>query len=159
MTEEKEVSGKTYSMSEEVAAVARKVIVEKHMDHLVNVGIGYMLVGENINDRTAGRCIKAGRELKFFSGFDFIIQMSQDIWEKLNDEVKFILTYHELKHIGVKEKDDGSVTYYLVDHDVQDFSDIINEHGIGWLQLLKDTVASVRDADGKEDFDPNTIRL
>jgi len=35
---------------------------------------------------------------------------------------------HELKHIGIK---DGR--FFIVPHDVEDFSDIIEEHGMSWI--------------------------
>ena len=51
-----------------------------------------------------------------------------------NDKQMEILIYHELLHVGVEEKDDGNVIYFIVPHDLEEFTKVIDQYGEGWQQ-------------------------
>ena len=59
-----------------------------------------------------------------FANLDFIIFYYEDAWETMNNEEREMLVDHELRHLAV----DG--TPYLRDHDVQEFSYIINKYDL-----------------------------
>lgn len=63
-----------------------------------------------------------------FCPYDFIITFYDRNTSLLNNEQIKILMWHELKHCGVTE--DGR--YYLIPHDIEDFSTIIDECGYDW---------------------------
>ena len=59
--------------------------------------------------------------------FDFIITFYHSSLYGMSDNQKKILMLHELKHIGL-----GTKGFYLVPHDIEDFSDILSKYGLGW---------------------------
>ena len=48
----------------------------------------------------------------------------------LDEEQKRILMWHELKHCGV----DGKGNTYVIPHDIEDFKEIIEKHGMDWAE-------------------------
>lgn len=71
---------------------------------------------------------KVSDKLKAVAPYDFLITFYKPSCALLSPEKMEILMKHELKHIGIK---DGR--FYIVPHDVEDFSDIIEEHGMSWI--------------------------
>lgn len=134
------IGNKTFEESEEVEATAKEVIDEEDNLFLGNATIRYMKVYPEISKTTAGRCIKANKELKYFSDCDYIVEMSGDLWDNLHDDVKYVLMHHELMHIYVDVDDEGNDVYKMRDHDVMDFREIIERYGIDWLRTLQDSM-------------------
>ena len=66
--------------------------------------IELVLIYPEISKKIIARAVRSNRELKFFSGFDYLIEFSGDIWERLNDKTKEIVMLHELKHLYPYEK-------------------------------------------------------
>jgi hypothetical protein len=62
----------------------KEMIKENNID-IGSAKICGLMVSPNINKTTAGRCIKAGKELKFFSNYDYIIEISQEYWDNLTE--------------------------------------------------------------------------
>ena len=148
------VSGKEYVVSDELKQLAEQLIKEDDLLKDLNLDvpkIAYVLVYPNITKHIAGKCIKAGRELKFFSEFDYVIEMSGETWDVLDDNIKSILTIHELMHVQVFYDKKGNVRFKLRDHDVKDFSYIIKKHGIDWFSDLKTVIASTYDMTPEEE--------
>jgi hypothetical protein len=65
--------------------------------------------------------------------FDFIITFYHSALYGMSENQKKILMLHELKHIGLNHKG-----YYLVPHDIEDFSDILTKYGLSWDALNAD---------------------
>lgn len=132
---------------DELDQLCEKVIEEKNMN-LDMVTIKCVLVEPNITKTVAGKCIRANKEIQHFAKCDYLIEMSSDLWNVLDYETQYILMYHELKHIKpVFNEKQGEYIHKIRPHDVEDFRDIINEHGIDWIQTVKTTVASIYDFD------------
>ncbi len=136
---------KEFEISDELKSIAEKVINNENIGIDNNVKIQYLLVYPNISKKVAGRCMKTNNEFKFNTGIHYIIEMSGELWDKLDDTVKYVLTQHELMHINIETRDNGDIEYNLRDHDVQDFSSIINKHGIDWITKIKLTISSIYD--------------
>ncbi len=134
----------------DVEKVAEEVISDKNID-LSMCEVSYIKVYPNISKTTVGKCRVAGRREHFFSGADYIISMSGDIWDELGDERKYILTWHELEHIAPEYSESrGEWNYKVKGHDVEDFIDIIEEHGVDWFNDMKDIVMSFHDLNPKK---------
>lgn len=65
-----------------------------------------------------------------FIPYDFIITFYAPNVEMLDEEQKRILMWHELKHCGV----DGKGNTYVIPHDIEDFKEIIEKHGMDWAE-------------------------
>lgn len=81
-----------------------------------------------------GQCVKVASNYKWCCPYDFMIIIYDQNIAGFTDKQLEILIRHELKHIGVKQTNTGE-TYYIVPHDVEDFEDIIKEHGIDWAEV------------------------
>lgn len=142
--------GKEYVYSKDVEDLANKIIEEKKIE-ISPARIKYILVYPHINKKTAGRCIKCNNELRFVGECEYIIEISGDLWDKLKEQTKEILLWHELKHpLVVMNDKTGEWDFKLLDHDVKDFYNIIKEHGIDWLNELKTLASSVYDLEPKD---------
>lgn len=159
MNREREIANKTYVESPEVKEVSNQVLAKDTSVFIDNARIGYLLVYPNISKTVAGRCIKASKEVKFFSDYDYLIQMSGELWDSLDDNLQYILTLHELLHIHVDYDKEGEPVYKLRDHDVKDFSCIINEYGLDWLNALRESMVSIEDSEGKGVIKPSDVKL
>jgi len=149
---EKTIKNKTFVIADEVAELAKKVIQIEGLD-LMGARVKYLMVSPVISKTVAGRCMRTSSELNFYSDADYIIEISGDVWDILDDEVKYILVHHELLHINAVSNDKkGTIDYKLVDHDIQDFELIIRKYGIDWFKKLKASMAEASGTDFLDDI-------
>lgn len=127
--------------------LANKVITENKLDYLNNVTIKYVLVDMYISKSSVGKCVRASKELKHFANIDYIIEISKDIYDLFDDKSREIVMYHLLLHILLTTNKEGDLTTKIFDHDVKDFSSVINKYGIDELKNIKTLVSSIRDLD------------
>lgn len=80
---------------------------------------------------TLGECVKVSDLYKTFIPYDFIIIIYDPNCVGLTEAQMEVLMYHELKHVGVNEKN-GEPEYRIIPHDVEDFRDILEQYGLGW---------------------------
>ena len=149
-TQKKLLSKKTFEVSADLKKLGEQVINDQKID-VYPAKLEFLLVYPNVTKSVAGRCIRTGKELKFFSGFDYLIEMSGELWDTLDDKTKAILMEHELKHVcPVMNEKSGEWEFKLRDHDVQDFSSIIKKYGVDWISTVKLSVASLYEIDEQE---------
>jgi len=142
---------KDFIISDELKELAEKVISEQNID-LMSAKVEYILVYPNISKTVAGRCIKTNRELKFFSGKDYLIEISGELWDSIDDSVRYVLLQHELMHImPIVNDTTGEMKYELRKHDIEDFSNIIKKHGIDWINKVKLSISSLYDLSPKQE--------
>ena len=72
---------------------------------------------------------KVNEMFKTLMPYDFVITFYQDAAE-LDDKIKEILMYHELKHVGF---DPDNLRYYIIPHDIEDFVDVLKKYGYDWI--------------------------
>ena len=136
---------KEFEISDELEKLALKVIKEQNMD-LEGSKVQYLLVYPNISKSVAGRCIKTGKELKFFSDNDYLIEMSGELWDNLDDDTRYILMQHELMHImPITNEKTGDITFKIRPHDIEDFSTLLKKHGPDWISKVKLSISSIYD--------------
>ena len=136
---------KEFEVSQELRDLADKVIQDEVLE-ISPAEVEYLLVYPNISKTIAGRCIRAGRELKFFSGKDYLIEISGELWDALDDSVRYVLMQHELMHIlPVMNDKTGEWKFEIRNHDVEDFSKIIKKHGIDWISKVKLSISHIYD--------------
>lgn len=93
-----------------------------------------------------GMCVKASDLNRQLADFDFIIILNREFWTSpsVNDEKKRALLDHELCHAQVVEDENGDpaqnelgqVIYRMRKHDVEEFADIVERHGV-WKRDLE----------------------
>lgn len=141
-------SSKEIHEAPEVQDVAEQVIQDQGLE-LSMVDIEYIKVYPNISSTKVANCRVANHREHYFSeGADYIISVSGDIWDELDDQRKRIVIWHELEHVHPEYNEDkGEYNYKVRRHDVEDFASIIEEHGVDWFSNLKTIVASFHDMD------------
>lgn len=136
---------KEFEVSAQVKELAEKVLSAESMD-VSPARVEYLLVYPNISKVVAGRCVRSGKELKFFSGYDYLIEISGELWDALDDTVRYVLLQHELMHImPIMNDKTGEWKFELRNHDIADFSNIIKKHGVDWISKVKLGISSLYD--------------
>lgn len=142
--------------SEEMEAIAKKVIEENDME-FGPAQIGYFLVYPNITKQRAAKCLKASREVKYYSGNDYLIEISGEMWDMLDSETKEMLLYHELLHLDpVFKAKNQEWKMNLKKPDFQDYYEINDKFGNEWYKTIQATVSSLYDMDPRQESKVST---
>jgi len=136
--------------SDELKEIGEKIIAKENLD-FGNTRIGYVMVEPYISKTVCGKCIRSNNELKLFSNKDYIIEISFDIWNKLEPEQQELLMLHELMHILVVQDKEGNNLYKIRPHDIEDFEKIIKKYGTDWIKKIKLSVSSLYDLDPSQE--------
>ena len=144
-------SDKQLMESPEVEVIAKKVI-EQHKMEFGPAEIGYFLVYPNISRQKAAKCMKASREVKYYSGNDYLIEISGELWDMLDNQTKEMLLYHELLHVDPSFKSKTQEwKMNLRKPDFSDFYTINDKYGNEWYKTIQATVSSLYDLDPKQE--------
>jgi hypothetical protein len=128
-----------------------KGIIEAHRPELMGVKIAYVFRDEasvSHGKVIVGKCYKVGPRDIVLHGFDFVVEIAQDVWAEATADFQQALMDHELGHIGLDGlDDDGMPKYYLRRHDIEEFSEILSRHGAyhGALMTFLNTWYARRD--------------
>lgn len=79
-----------------------------------------------------GECFRVQEMYKAFCPYDFLIIFYEPNIADFNDEQLKILMEHELLHVGMEQKDNGEMRYFVQPHDCDDFMQIISKYGNNW---------------------------
>lgn len=139
-------SSKEIVEAPEVKKIGNKVIQDKGLA-LDDVSIAYIKVYPNLSKTKVANCRVANHREHFFTdGADYIISVSGDIWDHLEQDRREILIWHELEHVHPEYNEDkGEYNYKVRNHDIEDFQSIIEEHGVDWFDDMKTIVSSFHD--------------
>lgn len=81
------------------------------------------------------QCEKVADKYKWGIPADFTITVFEPNVEGFSDEQIKILIFHELLHVGIEFKDDGTENYTIKPHDLEDFKLIIDRFGTEWSKV------------------------
>ena len=144
-------SDKQLMESPEVEKIANEVI-KKHNMEFGPAEIGYFLVYPNISKQRAAKCIKANREVKYYSGNDYLIELSGELWDMLGIKTKEMVLYHELLHIDPSFKSKTQEwKMNLRKPDFADFYTINDKFGNEWYKTVQATASSLYDLDPRQE--------
>lgn len=124
-----------YEISDIYAQWADPIIAEKRSDILqAGISVGFISsMKEKKHGRTKlvlGECKKVTDLEKLYCPHDFLIIIYDRNCEGLTDDQMKILLWHELEHIGIDENGE----FFVKPHDVEEFDNIINAHGLHWQE-------------------------
>ncbi len=123
-----------FEISTELAALAESVIAEhKEFKPITDSECRIAYQYADKEKKSGGKTVyadttKVSEKMKAVAPYDFVITFYKPSTDSLSPEKKRILMRHELKHIGI---DNGK--FKIIPHDVEDFSDIIEEKGMNWI--------------------------
>lgn len=78
-------------------------------------------------------CTKISKRYEWCCKYDFMITVYEPNCLMLNKKQMEILIEHELHHVGV-DFESADLNFYVVPHDIEEFWDVINEHGLHWQE-------------------------
>lgn len=137
--------------SPEIEAFAQKVI-EKHKLEFGPAEIGYFLVYPNLSKKMAAKAMKASREVKYYSGNDYLIEISGEVWDMLDDDTKEILVFHQLLRLEpVFKSKNQEWQFRLRKPDYGAFYKINEQYGADWYKTVQATVSSLYDLNPSEE--------
>ena len=111
----------------------------KHHEHLHDAEISYLMTKKPMSRGgkvIAGKAKLSKGLLGFYSRADFIIIIQAEAWDKADLPTRQALVDHELCHCTYEPEEDGSKTWALREHDVEEFTKIIDRHGL-WKEDLQ----------------------
>ena len=79
-----------------------------------------------------GQCEKVASKNRWAINYDFTVTLFLPNIEGFTEDQIRILLFHELLHVGIEYGDEGSETYSLRQHDLEDFRVIIDRYGTSW---------------------------
>jgi hypothetical protein len=139
----KEPKKREYEESEELKFLADKVIAEQKID-VMPAQVGYIIVSPNISKTVPSKTIKTPPELKHFSGFDYLVEVSLDLWTALDEAERYILIHHELLHIlPIMNEKTGDYDFKIRKPDFVAFKSILDKYGTDWKQKIKLSLSSI----------------
>lgn len=137
--------------SPEIEAIAKKVIEEYKLE-FGPAEIGYFLIYPHISKQKAAKCMKATREVKYYSGNDYLIEVSGELWDMLDSKTKEMMIYHELLHVDPTFKSKTQEwKMNLRKPDFSDFYSINDKYGNEWYKTIQATASSLYDLDPKQE--------
>lgn len=102
-----------------------------------DVRIAYLSSGkEKVKNRKVifAECYKVEDKYDWCCKYDFFIVVYEPNVIDFTEEQLRILIRHELHHVGIDYTDTG-LQFYVVPHDVEEFWDIIHDHGLDWSEV------------------------
>lgn len=117
-------------------------IIEAHHPHLTEakIALAWKLDWQPGSDGhlTLGMCKKASDLDRLLHDFDFVILLNRDYWGEFSPAQQKAILDHELAHAAVtlddkgkpKKTDDGRLVYRIRKHDLEEFREIVERHGL-----------------------------
>ena len=82
-----------------------------------------------------GECEKVGAKYRWAIPADFTITLYRSNNIGFSQEQVEILLFHELLHVGIERKLDGTESYTVCPHDLEDFKLVIDKYGTDWATI------------------------
>jgi predicted metallopeptidase len=91
---------------------------------------------------------------KFLTGIDLILVVVRAFWDHLSEKQREALVFHELLHCKVKFNSEGKKVISLRNHDLEEFSQVVELYGL-WNNELEKFSKSIRSAGYSKDSSEN----
>ena len=126
------------TMNEEYSYIAAKLIKEEPL--LADIRQSEATIVYLSSDKekkskgraVCGECEKIPDKYKWAIPCDFTITIYEPNVMGFTEEQMKILLLHELLHVGIDYKNDGTEAYSIKPHDIEDFRTIIDRYGLDW---------------------------
>ncbi len=126
-----------FEESSELEALANEII-RTDMIIIHPAKVAYLMVTPNISKTIPAKIIKATPEMNFFSQYDYVIEVSSDLWAVLDNELRRILLHDQLLRIlPIMNEKKGEYQFKLRNPDYVAFKRIIDLYGTDWKGKVK----------------------
>jgi hypothetical protein len=132
-----------FEQSDEIRILSEEIIKKEFID-IYPAKVAYLLVTPNISKIVPIKIIKSSPELKHFSDYNYLIEVSADLWTALSDDLRYILLHDQLLRIlTLMNEKTGDYTYKLRQPDYIAFKKIIDLYGTDWKSKVKLFMSSI----------------
>lgn len=128
-----------FERSQEVKAIAEELILNHH-EHLSAARIAYLFAdrgSKKLGKVLVGKAAKASDLIAHFGQVDFVIIINRETWDALTLRQRDALVDHELCHCRMTKTKTGETRWWIRSHDVEEFAEIIERHGLWFPDLEK----------------------
>lgn len=154
-----------FTPAPEVAAIATRLIPQHHL-HLLACGVRVTYLFRDDSPKRAGKqvlgeCKKISNLNAFLARADdgeteddlaageagepfFVITIARPYWEVMSPSQREALVDHELCHALAEEDDEGNTKLSLRAHDVEEFGEIVQRHGLWQRDVERFAATCVR---------------
>ena len=146
MKPQKQAVKREFTISEELRSMAADIINKECLD-IMGAKIEYLFVTPSISKTVAGKTIKANKEMKFLNNVDYIVEVSTDLYERLDASEQYVLLLNQLLKINpTVNESTGEVDYKLIDSNFKGFRKIISKFdGLSTFDKIKEINSSLND--------------
>ena len=145
------IRGKSYMESPEVQKIVDQVVKEENIE-IEPAQLGCLIVYPYISKTRAAQIKRVNAETEFYSGFQYILKISGEAWDMLDDETRKILVHHELLRIDSQYNEKkGEWKFKLQPPEYIDFYTINERYGSEGLKTIQATVSSLYDLDPRQE--------
>lgn len=129
------------SINERYAEIAAKIIEEEEcLVDIANSHATIIYLSSDVEKKskqsiTHAVCEKVADKNKWAIPCDFTITVYEPNIIGFTEDQLRILLFHELLHVGIEFKEDNTESYYIKEHDYQDFKTIIDRYGTDWSKV------------------------
>ena len=129
------------TINEHYAEIGRELIEsEEALVDIANSTATIIYLSSEHKKTSSGKVVKAECEkisdkYKWGIPCDFTITVFEPNCEGMTEEQMRILLFHELLHIKVEFRDDGTESFGINPHDLEDFKLIIDRFGTDWSKV------------------------
>jgi hypothetical protein len=137
-----------YSPAESVQSLAQSLLPTYHPE-LASARVAYMFIDrvpKKGGRELYGKAVKVSGRWENLTELDFCVEVSLPKWNELNDDQRTALVDHLLERCSGEEQEDGSLKWILREPDVQEFSTILQRHGV-WNESLTSFVQVAKELD------------
>ncbi len=142
---------KTYTEAETVQNIAASLIPTQHPE-LGGARINYLFIDQTPKKggrEVAGKASKVSGRWEHLTELDFIIEVAEEPWDEMDEQQRQALVDHLLETCTGEEQEDGSMKWSIREPDVQEFSTILQRHGV-WNESLSSFVQVAQQIDIEE---------
>lgn len=125
----------------------RKLVAEyidkvEHALELKCAKIEIVFVAPKIGSLKLSKVVRSNNELKFFSNFDYVIEISDSYWDKLDAKEKEIVLLYCLEQILPITNDAGETKYTLKKKQIIDMPSL-KDFGFDWFKPLENKIIAL----------------
>lgn len=148
----------------EVKTIAEDLIPKYH-PHLADSRIEYVFIDTipNKGGKEVWGSMRKITNLPAYLGADesdkergintpfFVLSITEPVWKDLSDKERIALVDHELCHGGVEVTEEGDYKLGIIPHDLEEFSCIVERHGL-WRKDVEQFFKAGKQKQGKKEM-------
>lgn len=137
--------------SPEITAMCEQVLQDKKIE-IGPASVGCLLIYPNISAKKASKVSKLNETIQFLTGFDFLIEVSGELWDMLDDDTRKSLLHHLLLQIDARySAKEGTWKFKKRKPDYSAFYSIDDKQGSMWYKTVQAAVSSLYDLNPVEE--------